>query len=1153
MKFHFKSIAYLSLLVAALFLFSSCSNERDGAPKILVFSKTAGFQHQSIPAGIQAIKQLGADNGFEVDTTTNANMFTEDSLAQYSAVVFLSTTGDVLNHYQEADFERYIQSGGGYVGIHAAADTEYHWGWYGKMVGGYFSDHPGINDPHPNVQEGVLTVEDASHSSTEFLPEQWTRTDEWYSYKDTNENVNVLLSLDEESYQGGMDMGFHPIAWYHDYDGGRAFYTGLGHTSESYSEENYLQHLLAGIQYAIGDNEVLDYDEAKTERVPAENRFTKTPLVQGELYEPTEMTILPNLDVLIAQRRGEILLFSQEDSSLSTAAELDVYHQTSVQGVNAEEGVLGIKSDPNFEENNYVFVFYSPADTSVNRLSRFVFNGEKLDMESETTILEFYSQRQICCHTGGSIAFDGDGLLYVSTGDNSTPFNQQNSEFVNNGFAPLDQREGREQYNAMRSSGNPNDLRGKILRIRVNDDGSYEIPEGNLYSEGQEGTRPEIYVQGNRNPYRISVDQKTNYLYWGEVGPDASNDSLQTRGPRGYDEVNQAREAGHFGWPMFVGNNYPYVRFNYETGESGEAFDPENPVNDYEINTGIQELPPAQPAFIYYPYGESQEFPGVGTGGRNAMAGPVYYTDMYPEDTRLPEYYDEKLFIYDWVRNWIKVVTMESNGDFSKMEPFMPSTELNALIDLEVGPDGQLYMLEYGSGWFQQNPDAGLFRIDFNAGNRTPVVRDVIVDNSSGTLPLTVQATVDASDPEDTELTYVWDFGNGETMETSEPQAEVTYDEIGEYSISVDVRDPHGLSATGQPVSVYAGNAAPLVNIEIDGNSTFYFPDQPVNYSVNIEDPDDPNASEDLSNLFVTADYIEGSDMVQANQGHQIIANVNTARTMIETLNCQACHAIDAQSIGPSYTSVADFYEDSSDVTSYLVNKIINGGSGVWGETVMPGHVNLSEDDAEMIVEWIQNLNDEEAAGNESLPAEGSIDPTLGKQPTPNGLLILSASFTDQGGSNVKPLTGNTSIYLRNNSMTFEQASNLQEYTTMTFGGNYLMGVPEGRGSFSINDIDLTGIGSVTITSASMEPLTYEHQFELRLDSPDGELIGESNYRPGEGVSQGEGAPTMQPLTFELSPVTDGDTHDLYIVSYPPEGTSAESMFLTGIQFNPAQ
>jgi len=1112
-----------------------------------VFAKTAGYEHASIPDGIEAIQELGAENGFEVDTTTNAERFNEENLQQYAAVIFLSTTGDVLNKYQEADFERYIQAGGGYVGIHAAADTEYHWGWYGRLVGGYFLDHPGINDPAPGVQEGTLTVVDTTHASTEFLPTEWIRTDEWYSYKNLNEDVNVLLTIDEESYRGGADMGYHPMAWYHEYDGGRVFYTGLGHTSETYSEELFLRHLLAGIRYAIGENRIPDYSKATTERVPAANRFSKEMLVGGVFTEPTEMTILPNRDVLIAQRRGEILLYKNSDSTLTQAGMLDVYWRTELEGVNAEEGVMGLKADPDFEENQHVFIFYSPADTSVNRLSRFTFRNDKIDMGSETVVLQFYSQRDICCHTGGSIAFDSEGLLYLSTGDNSTPFNQQDSKYVNSGYAPLDERPGYRQYNALRSAGNANDLRGSILRIRVNDDGSYDIPEGNLYPPGTEGTRPEIYVQGDRNPYRISVDPKNGYLYWGEVGPDADNDSLDTRGPRGYDEVNQAREAGFFGWPMFIGNNYPYRRYDYATGETGEAFDPEHPVNDSRLNDGIRELPPAQPAFIWYPYGASEEFPEVGTGGRNAMAGPVYYTDLYPEDTRLPEYFDEKLIIYEWIRGWIKVVTMWPNGDFSKMDPFMEDTEFNNVIDMEVGPEGRIYLLEYGTGWFSANENSGLSYIDYNAGNRRPVIRRIAVNRTSGTLPLTVEATVEASDPDEDGLTYEWDLGDGTTRETSEPRINYTFEEIGDYPVSVVVRDDEGLTTTSDTISVYAGNAAPEVSIVFEGNSGFYFPGVPVGYEVLVEDIDS-DVPDSLPSLVVSADYIDGSDLEEDTRGHQVLSEVMRGRSLMQSLDCQACHRIDGESIGPSYVDVAKRYRDSTDAVSYLSNKIVQGGSGVWGDVAMAPHPDISEADARRIARWIRSLAEEDETGS-SLPAKGSIDPTLGQDPIPSGVLMLTASYTDQGGPNVKPLTGSASEFLRNNSMGAADAQNLEGYSTVSFGGNQFLIVPSDTASFSLNGIDLTNIGSIQLTAGSRDRLESGFTFEIRLGSPDGNIIGEARYVQ-DHANLGEG-PSFQPVMINLEPVEDGERHDLYIVSSPDNPEAEGTLVLTTIRFIP--
>lgn len=1145
-KYTFAQI--LLYLICLPLLFSSCATEET---RVLVFTKTAGFYHTSIPDGIEAIQKMGDENGFIVETTENADRFTEENLQNYAAVIFLNTTGDVLNNQQEADFERFIQAGGGFVGIHSAADTEYNWGWYGRLVGGYFSDHPGINDQHPNVQEGILEIVDGDHPATEFLPERWERTDEWYSYRDLFGETNVLMTVDEDSYQGGMDMGYHPIAWFHEYDGGRAFYTGLGHTSESYTEELFLTHLQKGVEYAIGDNR-LDYSKTKTQRVPEENRFSKTVLSVGEFYEPTEMAILPNKDVLVAQRRGEILIYKEEDGSLKQAGYLDVYHETDAEGVNAEEGVVGMTADPNFEENNHVFIYYAPADTSVNRLSRFTLTNDRLDMESETTVLEVYSQRDICCHTGGSLAFDSDGLLFLSTGDNSTPFNQPDQPHQLDGYAPLDERPGFEQYDARRASGNTNDLRGKILRIKVNEDGSYDIPEGNLYPEGTDKTRPEIYVQGTRNPYRISIDPKTGDLFWGDVGPDARADSIGVRGSLGYDEINVAREPGHYGWPFFVGNNFPYNKYDYATGTPGEVFDPQNPVNDSPNNTGLTELPPVKPAFIWYPYTASEEFPLVGAGGRNAMAGPVYYSDLYSDETGLPEYYDGKLFIYDWIRDWIRVVTMHPDGEFSKMEPFMEQTTFNAIMDMELGPDGHLYVLEYGKGWFTKNSDSGLSRIDFNPGNRAPIVHSVSASRTSGLLPFDVTFSAEAEDLEDDPLTYTWELSSGEIFETDEPELQHTFEEIGDFFISVEVQDTEGLSAKSELISVYAGNVAPVVNIDLIGNRSFYFPDKDVEYSIRIRDegPNGVSDTVDPENLFVSADYIEVSEDVEETEGpegHLVFTDVLSGKNLVSSLGCRACHHQVNSSIGPSYQAVADRYKDNEDAAAYLANRIISGSSGVWGDVAMPAHSDLAEEDAYKIVAWIESLADEDEL-TESLPAEGSLEPSLGKEISENGVLMISATYSDDGTEQVKPLSGNATVLLQSSKIGAASAGNLENYNNMEFGGMKLLMAPNGPGSFSLNDIDLKDVGAIELTAGSQEALEYGYQFEIRLDSADGEMIGEGVARPNKRSPEGF---FNEVVNIPIDTVSDDDYHDIYFVSQPADEREQGTVILTVVEFKP--
>jgi cytochrome c len=216
-----------------------------GKAKVLVFSKTAGFHHNSIAVAVPAIIKLGQENNFDVDTTTDAAKFTKANLKQYAAVIFLSTTGDVLNDTEQGAFEQYIKAGGGFVGVHAATDTEYDWAWYGKLVGAYFKSHPA-------QQEAVLNVVDKDFIATKHLPTDWKRFDEWYNYKWIADDLHVLIKIDEKSYKGGENGDNHPMSWYHDFDGGRAFYTELGHTDESYADPLYLKHLLGGIRYAMG-------------------------------------------------------------------------------------------------------------------------------------------------------------------------------------------------------------------------------------------------------------------------------------------------------------------------------------------------------------------------------------------------------------------------------------------------------------------------------------------------------------------------------------------------------------------------------------------------------------------------------------------------------------------------------------------------------------------------------------------------------------------------------------------------------------------------------------------------------------------------------------------------------------------------------------
>lgn len=225
--------------------------------RVLLFSKTGGFHHESIPQGVAAIEKLGRENNFEVYPTTDSTYFTDANLKKYAAIIFLNTSGKVLNADEKVAMQRYIEAGGGFMGIHCASATEKDWPFYTHLLGAIFVNHP---DPQP----GVIDVTDRTNPATKQLPARWDWKDEWYNFRDIQPDLHVLFNADETTYKGGTNGANHPLAWYHEYDGGRSFYTALGHFPEAYVNPLYLQHLLAGIQYAMGKNVVLNYNKVKT-------------------------------------------------------------------------------------------------------------------------------------------------------------------------------------------------------------------------------------------------------------------------------------------------------------------------------------------------------------------------------------------------------------------------------------------------------------------------------------------------------------------------------------------------------------------------------------------------------------------------------------------------------------------------------------------------------------------------------------------------------------------------------------------------------------------------------------------------------------------------------------------------------------------------
>lgn len=605
-------------------------------------------------------------------------------------------------------------------------------------------------------------------------------------------------------------------------------------------------------------------------------------LLTKDVGEPIDLAVLPDKRVLHTARNGDVRLTDPATGVTTVINTLPVY-------LNSEDGLQTVALDPDFENNNWVYLVYSPLDADgdgqpdtpsgnapntlpagadesywdqwvgVNRLSRFQWTGSELDLSTEQAILDVEVQRGQCCHVGADIGFDGDGNLYLSTGDN-TPASTPGA----NGFAPNNDAPGfNPGFDARRGAGNTNDLRGKILRIHVEDDGSYTIPEGNLFAPGTELTRPEIFVMGVRNPFRIEVDPVTQTLSWADYGPDATKAVAETagRGPMGLVEWNIVRldEPHNAGWPYVHADNFAYNDWDFATATPGDFFDPENLVNDSRWNTGLTELPAARAATLYYgdnpgdqPWDELVNF-GAGSG-QGPMGGPIYHFDeSNPSVTKLPRHWDGKAFMGEFSQDYIAAFTLDEESlEVTAIEDFLPNAALSAAaqpthdnpMDMEIGPDGSMYVLDYGDGFFRANPDAGLYRIDYVAGNKSPQAAFTATPTSSSSAPLAVEFDASGSmDPDGDALTYEWDFDGNGTFDATGVGASFTYTELGTYTARLRVSDPAGrFGLTSRTISV--GNQAPEVTVEFPENGAFFDWGQAIPFQVTTTDAEDGDATE---------------------------------------------------------------------------------------------------------------------------------------------------------------------------------------------------------------------------------------------------------------------------------------------------------------------
>ena len=509
------------------------------------------------------------------------------------------------------------------------------------------------------------------------------------------------------------------------------------------------------------------------------------------------------------------------------------------------------------------------------------------------------------------------------------------------------------------------------------------------------------------------------------------------------------------------------------------------------------------------------------------------------------------------MRGWVIAVTMDQEGNYASMERFMPSHRFSNPMDMEFGPDGDLYMLEYGTAWFQGNDDARLVRIEYNGGNRKPAIQ-IAADKPKGAVPLTVKlSSKGTKDFDNDELKYAWKITDSEGKEIkslSDPDPSFTFDKPGVYKAALTVDDGKGETAT-QDLEIFAGNDPPVVDFKItSGNQTFFFPNKAFSYEVIVSDKEDGTMGNGISEdeVSVNIDYLaEGFDKTQIVQGH-LSADENAqfikGKNLMENSDCKSCHLIDKKSIGPMYKDVAKKYKNDPKAVDYLAKKIINGGGGVWGEVNMAAHPQVSVADATEMVNYILSL--ESAKPKTSLPAKGSYTAKIDKGVSDGGVFLVRASYADKGANGLPAAKAEETLLLRSPSVdggSADVVEGIQKYKLPQIPYTLMIGRRDGS-HLGFNQIDMTGIDQITfVTSAPAQYGMAGGKMEVRLGSPTGELLGESNaIIPTKGGGEGLPAPII--AVAKIKPVAG--FQNVYFVYKNPDAKSGSLFVVMVIQFS---